>query len=853
MKNGILKLFSIIFLPFIFFSCNFSAKQKLEYDRADSNKAYITISLEDCRSILPVIDYNNMDNVILTAKKDGEAPVELKKWNSKNAAINERVLVELGNYEFILTAQVNGCLFRSCINKEIKPGDNELSFNLQLVSYPITTNGKGSISVPLSFTRNDNISKVEAVLLSYPTGNEIERKELTVFQNSGKYNVSYNKTGCKSGSYLLKFIFYLDNEKKVFINEYTEIVTVADNLTSQPTKAILIDVYNAVYTIKYELNEGTWTGAGVVPTSYSIYENLNLPDSSMISREGYLFAGWHRANNFKDSSVTVQDCNRATNETYYAEWMKYDLTGLGEADYTFNLSGASSVTHAKYDFYLYSNTTEFIEDENKVYDTTQRGNRKIYSGDSVITGSKLNIKTDKVLPDGVYRLEVTFYNNAEAKVGNIENSTYCYLVSVIENKVNTYSENIDLTRNYENFVFKDFGKDYYFKKGVFVRLYHNGGDSVLPLPNIDSYIAKPADDILLAYNTNIDGNTSFVSYVPKDAVITPVDGIRYFSLKKYEDVPTDYIRVTGKYIMDRTDPAEYLDVKYSFTVNGTAYEYKRLVNYEIDYEIDSAGKKVFNVETIYTGFDNRAKPLYASLQIFNKDCEYEKSIPEYIYSCRRSVKESSYVRYFNTNNLQEIVYKNIDSVNLGPDNFAIFPAYYIKGVKSEVLKRADFMIASTNVLVGVYDNEGCSGTPILTIPATATGAQNLYLRVRENINKSVKTGDEMLTLKMKYRLPNDSAIKSVSTELYFKMNTHSESATDKNFCSRMEPEIKTDANGRYIEIIEEKLSAHDYISSSATREYCILINLCSDTNCSVIKEKVHKDVKLENPITEVNY
>ena len=72
------------------------------------------------------------------------------------------------------------------------------------------------------------------------------------------------------------------------------------------------------YSITYQTNGGVWNGTGA--STYTRAPGAGLPDASMLSKEGYAFAGWFAQSNFAGQPMAVINPDSTGDRTVYAKW-----------------------------------------------------------------------------------------------------------------------------------------------------------------------------------------------------------------------------------------------------------------------------------------------------------------------------------------------------------------------------------------------------------------------------------------------------------------------------------------------------------------------------------------------------
>lgn len=282
------------------------------------NRAFITVGIseESARTILPTALTRDELSYVLKGRKDSEsAMTQLGSWASYTA-LQSMTKIELTTGEWYFTLEASKgdtVVLTSTISKAISYGNNSLSFTLNE-----TNTGNGSLKVSLSYPAN-GIAKVTAGLFDLSgtavTGYAVQN--LTATTINGVSTVTYNKTSVAKGSYILRFYLYQNASDSTYINTYSVIVRVAPGCAT--TGAEEIEKLNTVYSITYELNEGTWDDDIYIPLSYTNYTTITLPVT--LSKNGAVFAGWFDNAELTGQRVTEIPLGTDGNKTYYAKWI----------------------------------------------------------------------------------------------------------------------------------------------------------------------------------------------------------------------------------------------------------------------------------------------------------------------------------------------------------------------------------------------------------------------------------------------------------------------------------------------------------------------------------------------------
>lgn len=89
-------------------------------------------------------------------------------------------------------------------------------------------------------------------------------------------------------------------------------------------------VKNQDYNITYQ-NAGNWAKGYTAPTTYTVDDEVTLPNASNLDEPGYLFQGWYEDSNFSGTPVTTISKGTSGDKTYYAKWQQ-DFTRIEAKD-----------------------------------------------------------------------------------------------------------------------------------------------------------------------------------------------------------------------------------------------------------------------------------------------------------------------------------------------------------------------------------------------------------------------------------------------------------------------------------------------------------------------------------------
>lgn len=279
-----------------------------------TDEAYITFDVSAARTVMPEFDTSNFSNFILSGTFHGEDPVILGSWNDLSTA---KVTIKAGVWDFALTAKNGSAVLEGILlNKSISSGENVLSFNMNAVSYG-SASSYGSLSVQLNVP--ETVQLVKAGLFTVDTEKPVADFGIQTLEVANR-SVTYRKTIVPTGSYLVKFFMYGDEEGTVLLNEYSEVVIVASEAVSKGSETIS-DV-NIPYTISYELGAGQLKAGAKCKSVYSILITTYLPSAEDLDYPDHVFLGWYEEEDFSGNAVTVIPAGSAYgNKKYYARWV----------------------------------------------------------------------------------------------------------------------------------------------------------------------------------------------------------------------------------------------------------------------------------------------------------------------------------------------------------------------------------------------------------------------------------------------------------------------------------------------------------------------------------------------------
>ena len=322
-------------------SCsNFLVKEPVSQE----GEAYVTLAVgsPSSRTILPE-SYDEVASLVnftftATSTAGEEVTHSFTDYDSLHEA---QLFFTPGTYDCKLSATSTGGIKYEGVleDKVIALGDNTLAFKLQIVQLSTES---GTLEVQLTFPR-ENVLMVKAGLYSIAGEAVVDFLE-EVLEITDDNTVTYNKDRVPGGNHLIKFSFYGDADCTVLLGTHTEVVVIFSGKKSAATRSI--ESINPMYTITYELNEGTFIEGYTVPGKFTPGMELQLPKTSEVRKSGMSFFGWYTDAAFTGSPVYSIPQGTCENKVYYAKWGTFtaetidviDLSSVA-GDYDLVISG----------------------------------------------------------------------------------------------------------------------------------------------------------------------------------------------------------------------------------------------------------------------------------------------------------------------------------------------------------------------------------------------------------------------------------------------------------------------------------------------------------------------------------
>lgn len=339
-------IFALAAFSAVFCGCSNLFDKDDDDDDSSSEKGRLLFSASSARAASTInptgFDFSNDSGLTfkLTGTKDWSE--NLGKWSDSDdgetkayalMAADTSILVDTGKWTFRLsvTKDEKEILYGN-LEKTIVGGNNVLDFGeLKEASKDDTTRewyvdvAYGSVELKLSFPAR-KVKTSSGIFYAVGTDKSDATKEtLEITTGDENDSVTFSKKSYLSvGTYIVEISLYTD-EKKSLCTKYTALVVVAPGTESKAERHL--DSLNALYTVTYELNGGSFASSETIITSYSPVDKFTLPT---LTRTGYTFAGWSKSSadateaDYKDGeAISISE-----NTTLYAVWTidEYKIT-----------------------------------------------------------------------------------------------------------------------------------------------------------------------------------------------------------------------------------------------------------------------------------------------------------------------------------------------------------------------------------------------------------------------------------------------------------------------------------------------------------------------------------------------
>ncbi|MBQ0003904.1 MAG: InlB B-repeat-containing protein [Treponema sp.] len=327
MKN-IQNLFIVLAVPFVMLaSCNIGMdiqEEISQYVVADNNgengSPYVQISLgnQSARTALPSLSVTEFSEFTLSifSKYDTEY-IRQYSFSTLDELSSAKIEVNEGYFVFKLEAVYDNVIYSDQKEIEVRAGRNDISFTLGFAGSYGSTYGRGSFEINALFPPDSKCVKAGLYSISGVPITGYHDIKLETFNNNQA--AVYKQQNIPSGSYIVKFTFYGDEDATVYIGNIQEYVVVVKDKLS--TSEIQLDDFSNVYSINYNLNNRGNFKEGEKPVvAYSRFSGIIMLPVPEPKNEKFEFIGWFAEKDFSGSPVTAYNSAQGANITFYAKW-----------------------------------------------------------------------------------------------------------------------------------------------------------------------------------------------------------------------------------------------------------------------------------------------------------------------------------------------------------------------------------------------------------------------------------------------------------------------------------------------------------------------------------------------------
>lgn len=242
-------------------------------------KNIVDLELESCVIDEPVftLEYKTQTEIVISTQKNIKAGTSIPL--PQNINLDELGIEGFGNFLGFYTdlACTGNPITSVVVDKDIT-----LYAKFEIIDYSITYKIDGA-TWNSYYTPNSSYNVLDAAISYIPKGEDLEK-------------VGYTFEG-----------WYKDADYK---EKITSLVGLFEDIT-------LYAKWEAItYSIKYELNEGTWKDNYSPFTDYTVKGITYLPSGDILIKEGFVFEGWYDDTGYAIDSLV----GRTGDLTVYAKW-----------------------------------------------------------------------------------------------------------------------------------------------------------------------------------------------------------------------------------------------------------------------------------------------------------------------------------------------------------------------------------------------------------------------------------------------------------------------------------------------------------------------------------------------------
>lgn len=360
-------------------------------------KNIVDLELESCVIDEPVftLEYKTQTEIVISTQKNIKAGTSIPL--PQNINLDELGIEGFGNFLGFYTdlACTGNPITSVVVDKDIT-----LYAKFEIIDYSITYKIDGATWK--NYTPNSSYNVLNAAISYIPEGRYLEK-------------VGYTFEG-----------WYKDADYK---EKITSLVGLFEDITLYAKWTPIL------YNITYELAGGDWKDSYSENQKYTVEDASDtiLPDSTWISRDGFVFEGWY--DNAEYTGTAIKNlAGRTGNITLYARWR--DANQVATVQFSEPAGGVDASTNITLTCAT-DNTTIYYNFEDKQFDidSWQDDAWQLYTSDATATSEGITI-----FANGSTNLApVTIY--AIAVCNGMENSA----VATITYTLNVYTLNFDAT------------------------------------------------------------------------------------------------------------------------------------------------------------------------------------------------------------------------------------------------------------------------------------------------------------------------------------------------------------------------------------------------------------------------
>ena len=331
-------------------------------------KNIVDLELESCVVDEPVftLEYKTQTGIVISTQKNIKAGTSIPLPQTIN--LDELGIKGFGKFlGFYTDSDFTG----NPITSVVVDKDITLYAKFEIIDYSITYVIDGATWK--NYTPNSSYNVLNAAISYIPEGKYLEK-------------VGYTFEG-----------WYKDAD-------YTEKITSLVGLFEDITLYAKWEAIN--YSIKYELNDGTWAGTFIPIESYTIESaaDLVLPTSEHLTKEGFVFEGWYDNAEYTGTAIKKL-AGKTGNITLYAKWR--DANQVATVQFSEPAGGVDASTNITLNCAT-ENATIYYSYEGKEFnkDSWQNNAWHMYQSDAATSEGIIIFANGSTNPVTIYAIAV---------------------------------------------------------------------------------------------------------------------------------------------------------------------------------------------------------------------------------------------------------------------------------------------------------------------------------------------------------------------------------------------------------------------------------------------------------------